>query len=83
MKLRKLKRIRARRWDSVHSSWSAVLDHDVMYPIRKVRPCRTYSAWCSDCNAALFPEVMGRFPHNVVEFNDFEQTQQENEGEGE
>lgn len=84
MQIRKLRRIRVRRWDTVHSSWEAVLaseyeGRDFMWPIRKVRPCKTYSAWCSDCNAALFPEVRGRFPRDVVEFNEFEQTQQDKE----
>ena len=81
MKIRKLRRIRVRRWDTVHSSWNAVLDNDFMWPIRKVRPCKTYSAWCSDCNAALFPEARGRFPRDVVEFNEFEQMQQDREEE--
>jgi hypothetical protein len=76
MKVRQLRRKQSRRWDSIHSSWSAVLDHNYMWPIRKERGCTTYSAWCAQCNAALFPEIVGRFPRNVQEFNDFEDTQQ-------
>lgn len=79
MKVRTLKRAMSRRWDSVHSSWEAVLDHEYMWPIRKAKGCKAYTAWCSNCNAKLFPEVKGRFPRSVVEFNLFEQLQQDKE----
>ena len=69
MKQRKLRRIRVRHWDSVHKSWDAVLDHDYMWPARYIKACKKYSAWCSDCNLARFKADLGRFPHNVEEFN--------------
>jgi hypothetical protein len=81
MKIRKLRRTQSRRWDSVHKSWDAVLDNNAMWPIRKVKPCRTYSAWCSDCNAALFRLEKQRFPRTVDEFYAFEQDMQDAEGQ--
>ena len=79
MKQRQHRRKQVRRWDSVHSNWDAVCDSDRMWPIRKIKPCRTYSSWCTECNAALFPKVVGRYPRNIIEFNEFEQAQQDKE----
>ncbi|NVN99244.1 MAG: hypothetical protein HXX17_07970 [Geobacteraceae bacterium] len=79
--IRKLRRKQVRRWDSVHGSWNAVLDHNYMWPLRKVRGCKTYSAWCSDCNAALFYKEKQRFPANCMEFYGFEQDMQDQEGQ--
>jgi hypothetical protein len=76
MKMRHHRRKQSRRWDSVHSSWDAVLEHEYMWVSRKTRPCSEYTAWCSSCNLALFPKVYGRFPRNVGEFYDFEEAQQ-------
>ena len=81
MKLRKLRRTRVRHWDAVHSSWSGVIEAALMWPIRKIKGCRTYSAWCSDCNSALFLFEKQRFPRNVDEFYAFEQDMQDAEGE--
>jgi hypothetical protein len=53
---------------------------DVMWHIRAVKPCRTYHAWCPDCNAALFPRLFGRFPYTRSEMHQFEQAQQAKEG---
>jgi hypothetical protein len=72
MNMRKVRRLRSRRWDSVHKSWNAVLDGGSMWPIRHTKPCKSYSAWCSDCNAVRFISDHNRFPHNVDEFYAFE-----------
>jgi hypothetical protein len=80
MKLRNLRRIQSRRWDSVHKSWEAVLDHEYMWPMRYIRPCKSYSAWCSDCNMVRFALTYNRFARDVYEFYDYEQRMQDAEG---
>lgn len=80
MKQRKHRRAMVRRWDSVHSSWDAVCERDIMWPSRKVKPCGIYNAWCSDCNTVEFKRTFGRFPHSVLEFNQFEDFQQATQG---
>jgi hypothetical protein len=47
-----------------------------MYHIRYVKPCKTYSCWCADCNAVLFKQEMGRFPYSLTEFDNYENEQQ-------
>lgn len=79
MKLRQIKR-RAYRMMTA-PSWDYLVggadeNKNKMYHIRHVKPCRSYHAWCSDCNANLFPKVFGRFPYTMSEFNDFEADQQ-------
>ena len=76
MKLRKLRRTRVRHWDAVHSSWSGVIEAALMWPIRKIKGCRTYSAWCSDCNAGRFVRDTGRYPYTYDEFAAFEDARQ-------
>ncbi len=51
-------------------------DSNRMDYIRGLKPCKTYSPWCSNCNAVLFKEVTGRFPYNISEFFAFEDLQQ-------
>lgn len=54
--------------------------NDKLYYSRKMKPCRTYSAWCPDCNTVEFKRTFGRFPHSVLEFNQFEDFQQATQG---
>lgn len=77
MNMRQHRRKQARRWDSVHNSLSA-MDDFRMWPVRDIKPCPTYSPWCMQCNAGIFRSVMGRYPRNIFEFNDFEDKQQLN-----
>ena len=74
MKLRKLKR-RVYRLVTT-APWDYLAANNTMWHIRHVKPCSSYTAGCSDCNAHRFPRLVGRFPRNVVEFNDFEMRQQ-------
>lgn len=81
MKLRQLRRTQVRRWDKVHSSWGKVFENDhayntQMYPTRHIKPCKSYSAWCTDCNTVLFRKVLDRFPHSLRELDEFEANQQ-------
>ena len=39
---------------------------------RHLKPCKSYSAWCSDCNAVRFRTEKGRFPYNYDDFFAFE-----------
>jgi len=80
MKLRQLKR-RAYRLMTT-APWDYVAARNRMWHIRHIKPCGEYSAWCSDCNAHLFPKLFGRFPHNMSEFNQFEMEQQEMDQQG-
>jgi len=51
-------------------------DNPKMWHTRKLKPCRTYSWGCSDCNAVLFRSLFGRFPYNFDEFVAFESIQE-------
>ena len=48
-------------------------DHDnpKMWHTRHIKPCRTYSWGCADCNAVLFRRLFDRFPYNIDEFDAF------------
>ena len=72
MKLRQLRRIRVRHWDTVHKSGAAVLEDNVLWPTRTIKPCTDYNPWCSNCNSVRFKLDFGRFPRNVDEFYAFE-----------
>ena len=48
---------------------------DKMWFINKVKPCRSYSPWCPDCNAVLFRRSLKRFPYSYAEWYGFEQHQ--------
>jgi hypothetical protein len=75
MKQRKRKKLILKRMDN--PSWEYFLGSTTMYRTRQIKPCKSYSPWCSDCNAVLFRDLHGRFPYTVQEFNDFEGRQQE------
>jgi hypothetical protein len=77
MKQRKRKKLILKKMDK--PSWEYFMEGTTMYRTRKIKPCKSYCPWCSDCNAVLFRDLHGRFPHTVQEFNDFEGKQQENE----
>ena len=51
-------------------------DNPKMWHTRHIKPCRTYSYGCSDCNAVLFRRLFGRFPYNFDEFVAFETKQE-------
>lgn len=71
MKVRKNKHKILARMD--HASWHEVTDK--MWFIRKSEKCKSYSAWCPDCNAKLFYKQLQRFPHSYEEWYEFEQQQ--------
>ncbi len=77
MKQRKRKKLILKRMDN--PSWEYFIQSTTMYRTRKIKPCKSYSHWCSDCNAVLFRDLHGRFPHTMQEFNEFEGKQQESE----
>jgi hypothetical protein len=54
-------------------SWLDVSDK--MWFINKVKPCKSYSPWCPDCNAVLFRKQLKRFPYSYNEWYGFEQHQ--------
>ena len=72
MKIRKQRRLIIKRMGALALS----VDYEGMYHTRQIKPCRSYSAWCSDCNAVLFRQAKGRYPHTWVEFSEFENEQQ-------
>jgi hypothetical protein len=72
MKIRKQRRLIVKRMGALALSF----DHTGMYHTRQIKPCKSYSCWCSDCNAVLFRKTEGRFPHTYAEFSDFEFTAQ-------
>jgi len=73
MKQRQHKRLIIKRMGTRSFSF----DYEGMYHIRQIKPCKSYSAWCSDCNAVLFRKTEGRFPRTWAEFADYENKQQE------
>ena len=75
MKVRTLRKRAQNMMDNV--SWLAANEDIKAYRMRSIKPCKSYSPWCSDCNAVLFRKEMGRFPHTVAEFNEYEQAKQE------
>jgi hypothetical protein len=75
MKQRKRKKLILKRMDN--PSWEYFIQSTTMYRTRKIKPCKSYCPWCSDCNAVLFRDLHGRFPHTMQEFNEFEGKQQE------
>jgi hypothetical protein len=77
MKQRKRKKLILKRMDN--PSWDYFIQSTTMYRTRKIKPCKSYCPWCSDCNAVLFRDLHGRFPHTMQEFNEFEGKQQESE----
>jgi len=79
MKLRQIKRRTYRAMTNPSYEYlfgDAEENKNKMYHIRHIKPCRSYHAWCSDCNANLFPKLFGRFPYTISEFNEFEDYQQ-------
>jgi hypothetical protein len=75
MKARKRKHEIMRNMDD--PSWDYFISRTTMYKTRDIKPCKSYSKWCADCNAVLFRNLMGRFPHTMQEFDEFENKQQE------
>jgi hypothetical protein len=75
MKQRKRKKLILKKMDN--PSWEYCIKRTVMYSTRRIKPCKSYSPWCSDCNAVMFRDLHGRFPHTMQEFNEFEDKQQE------
>jgi hypothetical protein len=75
MKQRKRKKLILKRMDN--PSWEYFIQSTTMYRTRKIKPCKSYCPWCSDCNAVMFRDLHGRFPYTVQEFNEFEGNQQE------
>jgi len=78
MKVRTLRKRAQRMMDNV--SWLACNEDIKVYRMRHIKPCKSYSPWCSDCNGVLFRNEMGRFPHTVAEFNEYEQAKQDLHG---
>ena len=76
MNQRKRKKLILKKMDN--PSWDYFMERTTMYKTRDIKPCKSYSPWCSDCNAVLFRDLHERFPHTMQEFNDFESKQQEN-----
>jgi hypothetical protein len=74
MKQRKRKKLILKRMDN--PSWEYFIQSTTMYRTRQIKPCKSYSHWCSDCNAVLFRDLHGRFPHTIEEFDRFENIQQ-------
>lgn len=74
MNQRKRKKLILKKMDN--PSWDYFMERTAMYSTRQIKPCKSYSHWCSDCNACLFRDLHGRFPHTVEEFYQFENTQQ-------
>ena len=74
MKQRKRKHKIMERMDN--PSWEYFIQRTTMYKTRDIKPCKSYTSWCSDCNANLFRQLHGRFPHTIEEFNNFENKQQ-------
>lgn len=74
MKQRKRKHKIMERMDN--PSWEYFITRTTMYSTRKIKPCKSYTSWCSDCNANLFRQLHGRFPHTIEEFDNFENKQQ-------
>ena len=72
MKLRNQKRKLIGRMENMPFD----LDTNKMYITRHIKPCASYTPWCSDCNAVLFKQSLGRFPYTIEEFNSFEEMQQ-------
>lgn len=80
MKVKQIKRRTVRmmghqRWEYITATPNE--DNPKMFYIRHFKPCRTYASYCTNCNAALFPRLHGRFPYSMAEFNAFEQQQQD------
>ena len=85
MKLRQLKRAQHAGWNRLHKNWDYISDaaETRMYPTRHIKPCKTYSQWCTDCNTVLFRKLFSRFPHTMVELDAFENAQQKRKGDTE
>ena len=75
MNQRKRKKLILKKMDN--PSWEYFMERTTMYKTRDIKPCKSYSPWCSDCNACLFRDLHGRFPYTMQEFNEFEGRQQE------
>jgi len=75
MTVRTLRKRAQNMMDNV--SWLAANEDIKVYRMRKVKPCKEYHPYCADCNAVLFRKEMGRFPHTVAEFNEYEQAKQD------
>jgi hypothetical protein len=75
MKQRKRKKLILKKMDN--PSWEYCIKRTAMYSTRRIKPCKSYSPWCSDCNAVMFRDLHGRFPHTMQEFSEFEDKQQE------
>lgn len=75
MKVRTLRKRSQRMMDTV-SWWTTGDDTTKMYKTRDIKPCKTYNPYCSSCNAVLFRKELGRFPHDIVEFNEYEARKQ-------
>ena len=75
MKLRNQKRKLTERMENMPFD----LDTNKMYITRYTKPCASYTPWCSDCNAVLFKQTLGRFPYTIEEFNSFEEVQCNND----
>ena len=67
MNQRKRKKLILKKMDN--PSWD--YDDTKMWHLRKIKPCRTYSYGCPDCNAVLFRHLFKRFPYNLAEYDTF------------
>ena len=74
MKVRAFRKRAQRRM--ANAQWAAWENDSKMYYINKIKPCKSYSSWCGDCNAVLFRKEMKRFPFTISEFNDYENRKQ-------
>lgn len=72
MKQRQRRRLIIKRMGMLTLSFG----YEGMYHTRQIKPCESYSSWCSDCNAVLFRQTKGRFPYAWAEFMAFEYEQQ-------
>lgn len=79
MKVRHIRKRKQRQMDDGLTYWLGYENDVKMYTTRRLKPCPKYSPWCADCNAVLFRTRKQRFPHNVEEFDRFEDAVQRRE----
>lgn len=70
MKLRQLKHKTLARLDN--PNWEYFMETGKVGRLRNLKPCRSYSPWCADCNNLLFFKTFGRFPYNIEEASEFD-----------
>ena len=81
MKVRKIKHKTMQRM--TNPSWEVIMSNNTPFHTRHIKPCKSYSPWCADCNSVLFLKTMGRFPHTKTEADEFAYRQERAAMEGE